>query len=245
MRQLYPEPADVDLVEAYGRLDRSPERPSVRLNMIASLDGAAALANRSGGLGGPADKAVFATLRALADVILVGAATMRAEAYRPARLDDNARARRRGMGLAPAPPIAVITRACRLEWTTPFFTEAPPGQRPLVITATSAAAYDRDRAAEVADVVIAGDDGVDLGRALSALGERGFDNVLAEGGPGVGAQLAAGGFLDELCLTVSPLLVGGDAKRILEGKPLEPATRLELRRVLTSDGFLFLRYGRS
>jgi len=242
MRQLFPEPAEVDPLDAYSRLRRIGDRPSVRLNMIASLDGAAALKTRSAGLGGPVDKAIFACLRSLADVILVGAATVRAEGYGPARLDDSAQKQRRQWGLDPVPPIAVLTRSCRLDWVSPFFVDAE--QRPIVITATSAAATDRDRAAEVAHVIVAGDDGVDLGRARRSLGELGHDNVLAEGGPGVAAQLAGANLLDEVCLTLSPLLVSGDARRILDGDPLDRPTRLELGHVLTADGYLFLRYRR-
>jgi riboflavin biosynthesis pyrimidine reductase len=140
------------------------------------------------------------------------------------------------------PPIAVLTRSCRLDWRSPFFTEAD--QRPIIITAASAAATDRDRAAEVADVIVAGNDGVDLLRALGALGELGHDNVLAEGGPGVAGQLAGANLLDELCLTVAPLLVGGDARRILDGDLLALPTALELIHILEADGSLFLRYQR-
>jgi len=242
MRQLFPGPGDVDPVDAYGRLGRVGDRPRVRLNMIASVDGAASLAGRSGSLGGPADKSLFATLRSLADVILVGAATMRTEGYGPARLDGSARDRRRDWGLAPVPPIAVVTRACRLDWRSPFFTEAE--QRPIIITAASAAPEDRARADDVADVVLAGDDGVDLACAVRAIGERGHDNVLAEGGFGIAAQLAKADLLDEVCLTISPLLAAGDAGRILDGEPLEPPTALELGHVLEADGYLFLRYRR-
>ena len=139
MRQLFPTAGDVDPADAYGRLAAlGPSRPRVRLNMIASVDGAASLQGRSGALGGPADKALFATLRSLADVVLVGAGTMRAEGYGPARLSDDARARRRDWGLPPVPPIAVMTRSCRLDWSARFFTEAE--QRPLVVTVASAAA---------------------------------------------------------------------------------------------------------
>ena len=108
----------------------------------------------------PADKALFAVLRSLADVVLVGAGTMRAEGYGPARLSDDARARRRDRGPPPVPPIAVMTRSCRLDWSARFFTEAE--QRPLVVTVASAAAADRARAAEMADTVIAGDNGAAL-----------------------------------------------------------------------------------
>ena len=242
MRALVPAPG-TDPVDAYGRLGRlDPRRPGVRLNMIASVDGAAAIDGRSGALGGPADKGLFAVLRSLADVILVGAATVRAEGYGPVRLDEGARSRRRRLGLPAVPPIAVITRACRFDWTSEFFTEAE--QRPLVVTVASATATDRERAAQVADVIVAGDTEVDLGAAVNSLGARGHDNVLAEGGPVVAAELAAAGLLDELCLTVSPLLAGGDAHRILAGSALVPPLGLELGHVLEADGYLFLRYHR-
>jgi riboflavin biosynthesis pyrimidine reductase len=242
MRLLFPDPGDVDPVDAYGRLSRVGTRPRVRLNMIASVDGGASFKGRSGELGGPADKALFATLRSLGDVILVGAATMRTEGYGPVRLDETARARRRRWGLASVPPIAVLTRTCRLDWNSRFFTDAE--QRPIVVTVSSAAGTDRYRAAEVADLIVAGEDRVDLAIAVSALGELGYDNVLAEGGPGIAAELATANLLDELCLTVSPLLVGGDARRILDGEPLEVPTRLRLCDVFEADGYLFLRYRR-
>jgi riboflavin biosynthesis pyrimidine reductase len=242
MRLLFPDPGDVDPVDVYARLSRVGNRPRVRLNMIASVDGGASFKGRSGKLGGPADKAIFATLRSLADVILVGAATMRTEGYGPARLDEAARTRRQRWGLASVPLIAVITRSCRLDWSSPFFTEAE--QRPIVVTVSSVAATERDRAAEVADVIAAGEDNVDLVIAVHALGELGHDNVLAEGGPGIAAELAEADLLDELCLTVSPLLVGGDARRILDGKALELPTRLGLCHVFEANGYLFLHYQR-
>jgi riboflavin biosynthesis pyrimidine reductase len=243
MRALVPPPGTTDPVDAYGRLGRlGPRRPGVRLNMIASVDGAAAIDGRSGALGGPADKGLFAVLRSLADVILVGAATVRAEGYGPVRLDEGARSRRSRLGLPAVPPIAVITHTCRLDWASVFFTDAE--QRPLVVTVASAAATARERAAQVAEVIVAGDSEVDLVDAVHALAARGHDNVLAEGGPVVAAELAAAGLLDELCLTLSPLLAGGDAHRILAGTALAPPLRLELGHVLEAAGSLFLRYRR-
>jgi riboflavin biosynthesis pyrimidine reductase len=243
MRRLFPEPAgDTEPVDAYGRLGRVDGRPAVRANMIASVDGAASADGRSGRLGGPVDKIVFGALRSLADVILVGAGTMRTERYGPARLDDEARQRRTSSGLAAVPPIAVLTASCRLDWHLPFFTEAE--QRPLVITVANAEADAQARAAEVADVVLAGDDEVDIDQALQALGERGHDNVLCEGGPRVLGQLAKDERLDELCLTLAPALVASDAGRIVTGSALEPFRHLELRDILEADGYLFLRYGR-
>jgi len=204
MRQLLPVPCDpVDPAVLYGDLPLAGTRPAVRLNMIASIDGATAVAGLSGGLGGPADQALFAVLRSHADVVLVAAGTVRAERYGPSKV-----------------PVAVISRSCRLDWDSPFFTAAIAP--PIVITVAEAPAPERAKAASLADVIIAGEQDVDLAAALTALSERGYARVLAEGGPSLNGQLAAAGLLDELCLTVSPLLAGGEAKRILAG----PARRI-------------------
>jgi riboflavin biosynthesis pyrimidine reductase len=234
----------VDLVELYGRLPAvAPDRPATRVNMIASVDGAASAGGLSGALGGTGDKAVFATLRSLADVILVGSSTMRQEGYGPARLDLLAQQWRLESGLTAVPPIAVLTAACRLDWDAPFFSEAV--ERPLVVTVATADVADRARAAEVADVVLAGDDRVDIAAALAGLGGRGFTNVLIEGGPSIITQVAAAGCLDELCLSVSPTLTGGGAGRILAGPPLEVLDPLRLCSIVEDDSFLFLRYRRA
>ena len=244
MRCLYPKCQDqVDPVAAYGRPACHPSgRPAVRLNMISSVDGAAVLAGRSGPLGGVADRNLFATLRSLASVILVGAGTMRVEGYGPVRLGDVARARRLSDGMAPVPPIAVVTRSCDLPWEAPFFTEAE--SRPVVVTAAAAPQENVDRAASVADVIVAGDLQVDLSRAVEALGQRGYSDVLAEGGPRIAAQLSAALLVDELCLTLSPMLTGGAARRILDGPAVSPPTTLGLDLVLEADEYLFLRYRR-
>ena len=223
MRQLLPRLVDpVDPMAVYGDLPTASGRPAVRLNMIASVDGATTVGGVSGGLGGRADQALFAVLRSLADGVLVAAGTVRAEGYRPS-----------------ATPIALVSRSLRLDWDAPFFTA--PIARPILITVTQAPADLRARAAELADVVVAGDHDVDLAVALAALAERGWRNVLAEGGPTLNGQLAWAGLLDELCLTLSPRLAGGDAKRILSGPHL-PDTALRLCSACEQDGFLFLRY---
>jgi riboflavin biosynthesis pyrimidine reductase len=242
MRQLFPTAGDVDPADAYQRLGKKNGRPQVRLNMIASLDGASSLAGQSGALGGPADKTVFAVLRAQADVILVGASTVRIEGYGPARLNKSALSRRITAGLGPVPPIAVVTRSSRLDWASGFFTDAEA--RPIIFTTAAAAEADRNAAARVADVYVVGDDRVDLQRAIEILSDRAHDNVLAEGGPGLARQLAARDLLDEVSLTVAPFLVAGEASRILAGAALKPATNFELATVLTADDYLFLHYRR-
>lgn len=241
MRQLLPVPRHpVDLLEVYGDPPFAAGRPGVRLNMIASVDGATVVEGLSGGLGGPGDRRVFTVLRSLADVVLVAAGTTRAEGYGPAVIapaDQDARRRR---DQAPVPPIAVVSRSLRLDWESRFFSAATV--RPVVITVSGAPAEDRERAAGVADVVVAGDVDVDLARAVAVLGDRGARSVLAEGGPTLNGQLASAGLLDEVCLTLSPKLASGTAKRILAGAPLTVPAGLALASVCEEDGFLFLRY---
>jgi riboflavin biosynthesis pyrimidine reductase len=226
VRQLFPDPLDpVDPAEVYGDPPRTGPggRPGVRLNMIASIDGATTVVGLSGGLGGSADHDLFMLLRSLADVVLVATGTARVEGYGPSRV-----------------PVAVVTRSCRMDWEAPFFTS--PIARPMVVTVAAAPPAALARAAEVAEVVVAGDRDVDLAAALDALGGRGHRAVLAEGGPILNAQLAAAGLLDELCLSLSPRLVGGAAKRILDGLPVPGPAPLRLGSVCEQDGFLFLRY---
>jgi riboflavin biosynthesis pyrimidine reductase len=226
VRQLFPALVDpVDPAAVYRDWPVAAGRLPVRLNMIASVDGATAMAGVAGGLGGPADQALFALLRRLADVILVAAGTVRAEGYGPSSV-----------------PIAVVSRSCRFDWDAPFFTAQKA--RPIVVTVADAPADRLARAAELAEVVVAGDHDVDLTVALGALQSMGHRTVLSEGGPTMNAQLVAAGLLDELCLTVSPRMVGGDAKRLLAGPVLEPPAELRLHSICEEDGFLFLRYRR-
>lgn len=240
MRRLFPEPAgEVDPVDAYDVPPAPEGRPFVRCNMISSVDGAIAVRGRSGMLGGPADRRLFHALRSLSDVILVGAGTMRAEGYGPARLADDLRERRAARGRPPVPPIAVVTRSCAFDWSAPFFTDAE--ERPLVVTTDECPEDARRRAEDVADVVVAGDQQVDLGVALAQLHDRGHRSVLLEGGPRLNAQMVDAGLLDELCLTFSPRLVSGDGPRVLAGRELPSPLQLDTVQVLEADGFFFYR----
>jgi 5-amino-6-(5-phosphoribosylamino)uracil reductase len=241
MRMLYPDSvAVVDPVVVYSDLPVNEHRPCVRLNMIVSVDGGTSWGGVSGALGGSADKALFSVLRSVADVVLVAAGTMRAENYGPARLPDDVREQRRARGQRPVPPIAVVSRSCRMAWDTPFFTDAV--ERPIVVTVAAAAESDRARAAEVADVVVVGDHDVDLTAALDELEARGAANVLAEGGPTLNGELARADLLDELCVTLSPTLASGDAKRLISGSTLDQLRTLQLRSICEDGDFLFLRY---
>lgn len=243
MERLFPHPSpSIPLDEVYGPINATGSRPRVRLTMIASVDGATAVDGLSGSLGCPADQHLFQLNRAFADVILVAAGTMRAEGYGPAPMPAELRAERRTRGQAPVPPIAVVSRSCAFDWDAPFFTEAEA--RPIVITAMCASEESRARAGRVADLVMAGDDTVDLAAAIEALGGLGFRSVAAEGGPSLNGALAEQDLIDELCLTVSPRLVSGDSKRAVTGPALETPHGLSLASACREGDFLFLRYER-
>lgn len=240
MRRIYPTPADdVDLREAYAW---PADRVWVRANMVASADGAATLEGRSGGLNNAADRDLFGFMRGQADAILVGAGTVRVEGYGPAKVRASQVADREAAGQAPQPPMAVLTRSGYLDVESPFFTAAV--SRPIVVTTEHASASRRERLAAVADVITLPGEDADLAAVVGALAERGLRRILCEGGPASLAHLAADGRLDELCLTLSPLLVGGEAKRILDGSDLEPPVRLHLAQICEEEEFLFLRYVR-
>lgn len=240
-----PPAAEVDPVELAWAVDRPAPlgRPWVLVNMVSSTDGAAAVAGRSGGLGGPADRAMFQALREVPDVILVAAGTVRAEGYRPPDPTTDQRARRHEHGHEPVPRLAVVSRSLALDLDAPLFTEARA--RPIVLTGSSAPADRRAAAAEVADVVEAGEDGVAPDRALAALGELGVDVVLCEGGPSLLGQLVGADLVDELYLSLSPSLVGGDSPRICHGPHPGAVHELDLERVVEADGLLLLRYCRA
>lgn len=259
MRTLWPvgrleRDEDVDPAEVYGADHRppSPARPWVLLNMIASVDGAATdPSGRAGGLGGPADRRVFSAIRAVSDVVLAGASTVRTERYGPARTPARLQEARRARGQAARPRIAVVTRSLALDVQLPLFREATDEDRPIVITTT--AGLDRVRGtagaaparglAAVAEIVVAGDESVDWATALAALRTTARAGVvLLEGGPNTNAQLVAADLVDELCLTVSPQLVGADGPRIIAGSESMTLRHLALDRVLVEDDHLFLRY---
>ncbi len=261
MRQIFPAEASGDLIGAItpgepgvaeiARLYAYPAairpgRPWVRANMVASADGAATAQGRSGGLSGEADRQVFSVLRSLADVILAGAGTVRAEKYRPVSSSEAWPELREGR--PPTPPIAVVTRLIDLDLDSPLLAAAPQQARTIVLTTGAAPAERRAAAARNAEVVIAGEELLSPEAVIGALAERGHLRILIEGGPHLLGQVAAAGLLDELCLTVSPLLAGGRAGRILAagatGGDDIPAAQagLTLAHVLTDSRYLLCRY---
>jgi riboflavin biosynthesis pyrimidine reductase len=239
VRRLLPGPAELDdagLVEAY----RLPDGRSLRVNFVASPDGAITVGGVSEGLGSPGDQRVFQALRALADVVLVGHGTASAEGYRPVTADSPVGRLRASIGRPPTASIAVVSRRASLD----------PGSRLVTGTVSptilvTCAASDTARRAALADagvtVLVCGDDDVDLPLALDRLAELGHEQVLCEGGPQLLHAALTAGAVDELDLSIAPALVGGESR--LLGAALPGPVRLELHQALEEDGFLFIRYG--
>lgn len=226
MRRLFPDPTDeVDLRTAYGV--NAPRH--VRANFVASADGSVSLQGKSGTLGNTADRELFQLLRAMSDVVLVGAGTARVENYGGAREVDGR-----------TPPIAVVSRSLDLDPEARLFTDTRVP--PIILTCGSAPAARRRSLEGIAEVLVAGDEDVDMKVALDLLAERGLRHVECEGGPHLLGWLLAAGRLDELCLTLAPVIAGGTAGRIVAGLDTQVADRLQLMHVLEDDGFLFLRY---
>ncbi len=236
-----------ELVRLYAYPDPPPRGGWVRANMVTSLDGAVSGADGlSGSISTPADRQVFSVLRGHADVVVAGAGTVRAEGYsRPTAKPEDA-ARRRAAGRAPRPCLAVVTSSGEVPAN---LLEAPgrdeEGWRVVVLTTTGTDGSRVDRLCRALGddcVLQVGADEVDPRAAVDALVALGLPRVLCEGGPTLLAEVTATGVLDELCLTLSPVLVAGAGPRILKGPPLLALAELSPASVLEEDGFLFLRY---
>jgi riboflavin biosynthesis pyrimidine reductase len=198
---------------------------------------------RVGALSTAPDQALFRRMRQIADIVLVGAETVRREGYGPVRLSEDAQDQRRKHGQSPTPPIAVVSRSLDLDWTAPVFTGAPDGARTHVITCVAADPARRAEAAEVATVILAGDERVEPAIAMRALADLGLRVVLCEGGPTWLGQLVAADRLDELCLSLSPVM-GGDPLPVSVTPPGAGLATFELKGVMAEDDTVFLRYER-
>jgi riboflavin biosynthesis pyrimidine reductase len=233
-------PPVLDPAELIDRYPRNDD-PTLRVNFIASVDGAVTVDGLSGGLSGPGDKQVFDTLRMVCDALVVGSGTIRAENYDALRLDERRRAWRRDHGLPEFPLMVIVSGSLELNPDQLIFSDAPIP--PIVVTHAGAPTDRRAAIAGVAEIVTAGDGPVDLAAAVAGLHARGATQLLCEGGPQLFGALIAADLVDEVCLTVSPLLTGGSAGRISAGPP-SPSRPMSLQHALTKDNMLFLRYAR-
>ena len=235
-----------DPLSPYAEVDRStPELQCwVTGHMVAGLDGCAAIQGRVGALSTAPDAELFGEMRTLADVVLVGANTVRQEGYGPVRLPPERTAPRTEQGLTENPPLAVVSRSLDLNWESRAFTQPAPESRTMVVTCAAAPEDRLARAREVADVLVAGEESVDLGELLTQLAKRGQQRVLCEGGPTLLGELVMAGHLDELCLSIAPMM-GGDPLPVAVFPPGAQLTDFTLRHVLRADSTVFLRYERT
>lgn len=242
----FPEPLRTPTGNSAGTTP-STNRPWVRVNMVASVDGAMTVEGRSGGLSNAADRAIFHLMRSTADAIVVGAGTARTERYGPARISAEDQQMRLDRGQTAIPPIVIVSGSGNLDPSLPFLNSdvVPDAPQPVIITTTEGAR----RAAPLArsaELVVAGALTVDLPEAMAALADRNLKVIVSEGGPTLNAAMLAEGLIDELCMTMSPLLVSGQAGRIIAGhdtpeNPAEPVS-VELAHILEHDGALFTRW---
>lgn len=227
-----------DLLEAYA----VGPAPVVRANFVTTLDGHATGGDgRSGSINSAADKQVFDLLRALADVVVVGAGTIRAEGYGRLRTEDPAMlALRRGAGRSDHPVLAVVTASGDLPEKV---LEPDPEAGDLLVLCAAAVSAELAERLGAEAVIACGTDTVEATVAVEALHSRGLHQVLTEGGPHLLGSWLQAGVVDELCLTVRPIIAGGTGPRIVEaptGSGL--LARFDLRHALAMEGDLMLRY---
>ena len=232
--------SDEALLQHYALRDRS--KPWVRANFIASLDGAATHNGHTRGLNNADDKRVFDLLRMLCDVVLVGAATVRSEGYAGRKVDRKAAAWRVGHGLAAEPTLAVVSARLSLSPDIAALAHAPV--RPIIFTLERSPPEKRQALSSVADVVLCGSDALDCRAMLAALAMRGLRQVLCEGGPHLFGTLVEADCIDELCLTLSPVLENGSAGRIVAGAA-QTTRRMRLGHAISVGEMLMLRYERA
>jgi riboflavin biosynthesis pyrimidine reductase len=235
------------------------DRPCLYANFVATIDGTVALPRLPGSLRligdeRPSDRFVMGLLRAFADAVLVGAGTMRAapnatwgpERVYPAAADGFAELRER-LGTTPHPRVAVMTASGLIDSDHPALAAGA-----LVLTSEHGAAQLAGRVPDAAELVPLGAElTVDPVAAVAELRRRGYRLVLSEAGPTVFGALVGAGLVDELFLTISPFLAGGErsGSRLVLGEGIEllatQRTDARLRSVRRDGDFLFLRYALS
>jgi len=208
---------DEALAAAYAPLGE----PWLRVNFVSTVDGAAQGDDGlSKSINNDADKRVFDLLRAQADCLVVGAGTLRAEEY-----------------MVPPLPIVVVSRSGRVPES---LAGAPPGRVTMATVATAPHLAESRALVGPEQLLVLGEDQVDLVALKAELAARGWMDQLCEGGPHLFGSLAAAGVVDELCHTIVPRLIGGQHLRILAGVDIDVA--LEPVSLLEQDGTILGRW---
>ena len=214
--------------------------PWLRADFVASLDGAVEISGRSRELGGAADRAAFMAMRAVSDVVMVGAGTARGGERRAREAGERIGGETHRAGQSRRPRLAVVSASGSLPRDLPLFSGDDP---PLVVTTSSGLTHDPSLV-ERAEVIDCGQSTVDLSVALRHFNEMGLLQVLSEGGPTLLRTLIVQDLLDELCLTTSPVVTGAGPRRLTGDEPLVSPQRFTLTALLQGDDLLLARYGR-
>jgi riboflavin biosynthesis pyrimidine reductase len=213
----------------------------VRANFATSLDGAITGPDgRSGSVNTVADHVVFELLRAVSDVVVVGAGTLRSEGYTALSVANRWHRTRSRLGLVDVLPLVCVSNSGEVP---PRLRVAPRG---TVLMATHTGAPGLADAREVLgeeQVLECGDEAVDDTRLVALLADRGWDRILTEGGPHLTGSMIAAGVLDEVCLSVTPVVVGGVGPRMTS--PAATVTGYVPRVLVEEDGTLIGRWFRA
>ena len=220
-------------------MDLGPaDRPYTVANMVATADGRASLGGRTEGISSETDRNLFHVLRTQVDAVIVGTATIALERYGPLARRAEVRRTRAALGLAEVPLAVTASRSLELPVDTSLFRD--PESRIVVLTNN-----DREPPPCEAELVVErlpGDE-LDLTAGMDRLRSvHGVRAMLHEGGPTLLAAMLAARLVDELFLTVSPMLVGGGEPSVVEGTAFAQPRRLNLLSALEHENFLYLRY---
>jgi riboflavin-specific deaminase-like protein len=244
LRRLHPEPGSLTPLEAAAALDLAAlapaDRPYVVLNMVATVDGRAAVSGRTAPISSAPDRELFHALRTTVDAVMVGAGTVRAERYGRIVRRPELRAERAGRGLAEDPLAVVVSGSLNLPADLPLLAD----EHSTVVVVTASEDELNGGAARMDYLRPPAGEALSMADALRRLRtEHGVRSVLCEGGPALNASLLSAGLVDELFLSVAPVLAGGTgALNIVEDLPLDEPVPLRLVWLLEAEGELFARY---
>lgn len=218
-----------------------PDGPWLRTMMVMTLDGATVGPDGlSGSISGPADKRVFMETRRLSDAVLVGAGTIRSERYKPMIARPEWQEAREALGLAPAPQIVVVSGRLDLPWDEPMFSQSA---LPVVVATTVDALPSAvSQAREHAEVIQVGEGSVDLGALIRLINDRGLTRINCEGGEALLDALVREELVDEMDLTISPILAGAGYLREPARGISPPYPRFTLAHQFVDEGFVFCRF---